>query len=98
MIEIQGINQVFQHSHPETPLIVGAAKSCIGHTEIAAGLVGVLKVIASFRHSTIPGLMHLTPENMNPSIDCDIIPMHIPHEPFRLAPKENGTPHLSVVL
>ena len=99
LIEIQGINQVFQHSHSETtPLIVGAAKSCIGHTEIAAGLVGVLKAIASFRYSAIPGLMHLTAENMNPSFDCGIIPMHIPRELFPLFPKENGTPYRSVVL
>jgi acyl transferase domain-containing protein len=95
---MQGINQVFQRSHSETPLIVGAAKSCIGHTEVAAGLVGVLKVIASFRHSAIPGLMHLTAENMNPSFNCGIIPMYIPHELFPLPPKENGTPYRSVVL
>ena len=99
LIEIQGINQVFQQSHSEkTPLIVGASKSCVGHTEIAAGLVGVLKAIASFRHSAIPGLMHLTAENMNPSFNCGIIPMHIPHELFPLPPKENGIPHRSVVM
>jgi hypothetical protein len=60
--------------------------------------VGILKAIASFRHSAIPGLMHLTAENMNSSFDYDIIPMHIPHKLFPLPSKENGTPHRSVVL
>ncbi|KAF8962890.1 hypothetical protein BDZ97DRAFT_1920218 [Flammula alnicola] len=56
LIEIQGINEVFRGSHSGRPLIVGAAKSCVGHTELAAGLVGVLKAIASFQNSAVPGL------------------------------------------
>ncbi|CAA7264466.1 unnamed protein product [Cyclocybe aegerita] len=97
MIEIQGINEVFRQSHPEQPLILGAAKSCIGHTETAAGLVGVLKVIASFKHAAVPGLMHLTENNLNPGLDCNIVPIHIPRDTTPL-PHKKDIPYRSLVL
>jgi len=38
LMEVQGINDVFMSSHSATrPLILGAAKSCIGHTETTSG-------------------------------------------------------------
>ncbi|CAA7264464.1 unnamed protein product [Cyclocybe aegerita] len=81
LIEIQGINEVFKSSHsPEQPLVVGASKSCVGHTEIIAGLIGVLKVLGTFADGTVPGLVQLTKDNMNPSLDCSVVPLHIPIE------------------
>lgn len=96
LIEIQGINQVFQGSHLNAPLIVAAAKSCIGHTELAAGSVGVLKTIASFEHASVPGLMYLTEHNMNTAIDCSLVPIYIPHDTVSLLPKH--TPYRALVL
>ncbi|KAJ3515067.1 hypothetical protein NLJ89_g1986 [Agrocybe chaxingu] len=79
LIEIQGINEVFKSSHsPEQPLVVGASKSCVGHTEIIAGLIGVLKALGTFADGTVPGLVQLTKDNMNPSLDCSVVPLHIP--------------------
>ncbi|KIM43996.1 hypothetical protein M413DRAFT_372839 [Hebeloma cylindrosporum] len=99
LIEIQGINEVFQHSHSQhRPLVLGAAKSCVGHTELAAGLVGVLKALASFKYGAVPGLMHLTATNMNPAIDCGVVPAHIPHETVSLPPKPGEVPHYGLVL
>lgn len=81
LIEIQGINEVFKSSHtPDAPLVVGASKSCLGHTELIAGLVGVLKTLGSFKDGEVPGLVQLTESNMNPSLDCSVVPLHIPHE------------------
>ncbi|KAK0488295.1 hypothetical protein EDD18DRAFT_593749 [Armillaria luteobubalina] len=90
LIEMEGINDVFRNSHTtDHPLIVGAAKSCVGHTETSSGLVGMVKALASLSRQTVPGLTHLTASNMNPNIDCSLIPMHIPHQPVEL-PKTNN--------
>jgi acyl transferase domain-containing protein len=87
MIEIQAINDVFGSSHTAAqPLLIGAAKSCVGHTETAAGLVGVVKTVASFAHNLVPGLTHLTSNNLNPRIDCTVVPILIPDNPVDLQP------------
>ncbi|KAF9475042.1 ketoacyl-synt-domain-containing protein [Pholiota conissans] len=96
LIEIQGINEVFKGERREHPLIIGAAKSCIGHTELAAGLVGVLKTIASFKHAAVPGLMHLTATNLNPSLDINTVPLKLPQTTEILPPKD--APHRGLVL
>ena len=66
LIEIQGINEVFKGSHTlENPLVIGAGKSCVGHAELVAGLVGVLKTLGTFADETVPGLVQLNESNMN---------------------------------
>ena len=90
LIEIQGINDVFKSSHaPNAPLVVGASKSCVGHTELIAGLIGVLKTLGTFTDGTVPGLVQLTKDNMNPSLDCSVVPLHIPHENVVLKQGQN---------
>jgi len=98
MTEIQGINTVFRDSHPDTPLILGAGKTCFGHTEAAAGLVGLLKAIASLKHSAVPGLTHLTEKNFNHSLDCKSVPLLIPMETVSLPSRQSGVPHHGLVM
>ena len=45
---------------------MGAVKSCIGHTEAAAGVAGVIKTLLSFKHSCLPPNQHF--ETLNPHI------------------------------
>ena len=90
---------MFRNSHSQhRPLVLGASKSCVGHTEFAAGLVGVLKALASFKYGAVPGLMHLTETNMNPAIDCGVVPIHIPHETVSLPSKPGQTSRYGLVL
>ena len=49
----------------------------LAHTETVSGLIDVMKTIASFAAGTVPGLVQLTPDNMNPSIDCSVVLLHI---------------------
>ncbi|GAB2958014.1 SDR family NAD(P)-dependent oxidoreductase [Saccharothrix stipae] len=49
------------------PLLLGSAKSNFGHTESAAGLVGLVKVVLAVRHGEIPPSPHF--REPNPHID-----------------------------
>jgi acyl transferase domain-containing protein len=78
----------------KNPLVVGAAKSCVGHAETVSGLIGVVitgKTRASFAAGAVPGpIVRLTANNMNPSIDCSVVPLHIPSETAELKKSEKG--------
>ncbi|KAJ7040667.1 hypothetical protein C8F04DRAFT_1391530 [Mycena alexandri] len=93
LIEIEGINTVFRGSHtPERPLILGAGKASVGHTEVAAGLVGIVKAIKQLSTGKVPGLISLSRGQLNPEIDTTLVPLSIPsnltvlperNEPYR---------------
>ena len=96
-MEIQGVNEVFKESHSTArPLIIGAAKSCFGHTESSAGLVGIVKTLVSFRRGIMPGLTHLTKNNLNPEIDCSVVPILIPEHATKLS--DHAGPYRALVL
>ncbi|MEJ8302799.1 SDR family NAD(P)-dependent oxidoreductase, partial [Saccharibacillus sacchari] len=57
---------------------IGSVKSNIGHLETAAGIAGVLKVLLSLKHRTIPASLHV--ENVNPYIRLEDTPFEISTE------------------
>ncbi|KAJ7440338.1 polyketide synthetase [Mycena galericulata] len=93
LIEIEGINSVFQASHtPERPLILGAAKVCIGHTEVVAGLAGIVKAIKQLSTGKVAGLSSVAGGRLNPELDSTLVPIQIPSELTEI-PKRNE-PHV----
>ncbi|RYP43908.1 hypothetical protein DL768_009576 [Monosporascus sp. mg162] len=67
-IEIAGVATVFSSVKSDNdPLRIGSVKSNIGHSEPAAGISGLLKVVLSLENQIIPG--NPTFETPNPSID-----------------------------
>ncbi|MEC9465245.1 MAG: SDR family NAD(P)-dependent oxidoreductase, partial [Myxococcota bacterium] len=83
-IEAGALAEVFGPTRSEVePLVLGSSKSNIGHAQAAAGVAGVMKVILSLMHETIPKTLHA--EEPTP---------HIPWEESRieLAQSARGWP------
>src|SRR5690606_19188206 len=57
-IEVQALGAVFNDRPEAQPLLIGSVKTNVGHLEAAAGVTGLIKVIASLRNRTIPPTLH----------------------------------------
>lgn len=60
---------------PGRPLLIGSAKTNIGHLEAAAGIAGVIKVVLALEHEALP--KHLNFENPSPHIPWDRLPVEV---------------------
>ena len=78
-IELRALAAVLgQGRSPDQPLIVGSAKTNIGHLEAAAGVAGLIKVVLALQHQEIPPHLHL--HNPNPYIPWAELPIKISTE------------------
>ncbi|KAK2903528.1 hypothetical protein Q8A67_008241 [Cirrhinus molitorella] len=77
-IEAGSISKVIAkaRAHRSGPLIIGSVKSNIGHTESAAGVAGLIKVLLMMKHETIVPSLFYSKENS--SIDAESLNMKIP--------------------
>ncbi|MDH2153590.1 SDR family NAD(P)-dependent oxidoreductase, partial [Sphingobium yanoikuyae] len=76
-IEVAGLNRVFGN-RSGAACALGSVKSNIGHTESAAGVAGVIKVLLQLQHGTIvPSLYSAEP---NPEIDFAAGAFSVPQE------------------
>ncbi|WP_372514493.1 sulfolipid-1 biosynthesis phthioceranic/hydroxyphthioceranic acid synthase [Mycobacterium lacus] len=57
-IEFGGLARVY--GTDGTPCALASAKSNLGHTEAAAGAVGIIKAILSLQHGVVPPMLHHT--------------------------------------
>ncbi|WP_445168118.1 type I polyketide synthase [Mycolicibacterium sp. Dal123E01] len=64
----------------DQPLLIGSAKTNIGHLEAAAGVAGVLKVVLALEHQELP--KHLNFRTPSPHIPWDRIPVRVVDEPL----------------
>ncbi len=75
------------------PLLIGSAKTNIGHLEAAAGIAGVIKVILSLENELLPAHLHF--ENPSPHIPWDRLALQVVKE---ATPWErNGEPRIAGV-
>lgn len=75
-IEVQAANAVLSQGRaPDQPLLIGSVKTNIGHTEPAAGIAGVIKVILALQHGRIPQSLHF--QTPNPHIPWDQVKVKV---------------------
>lgn len=75
-IEVEGLTQAFRRTTAKTEFCaLGSVKTNIGHTDVAAGMAGLLKVVQMLKHQEIvPSLNFETP---NPRIDFAQTPFFV---------------------
>jgi amino acid adenylation domain-containing protein len=75
-IEISGLKRAWQRDTQEKQFCaIGSVKANVGHADAAAGIVGLLKVILSLQHKTIPPLVNY--ESPNPEIVFEDTPFYV---------------------
>src|ERR1700733_6758277 len=76
-IEVRALASVYSKGRSAgRPLIIGTAKTNVGHLESAAGIAGLIKTVLSLKHRSIPPHLHF--KKLNPAISLDDIPAAIP--------------------
>ena len=79
-IEVQALGAVLAPGRsPDRPLILGSAKTNIGHLEAAAGVAGLIKTVLALQHEEIPPHLHL--KEPNPYIDWNVLPVTVATTP-----------------
>jgi len=80
-IEFDALTRVFSGSAGRSqPLVLGSIKGNLGHTEAAAGLAGVIKVLLAMRHAQVPATVNH--HTLNPELRLQRIPAVIPTAPI----------------
>jgi malonyl CoA-acyl carrier protein transacylase len=75
-IEANALIKVFRQR--EEPLILGSAKTNIGHLEGAAGVAGLIKIVLSLQNELIPQHLHF--QEPSPYIAWDEMPIKVASE------------------
>ena len=82
-IEVNGLRQAFERlsarwgQPPAAPphCALGSVKTNLGHLETAAGIAGLLKVVLSLRHRTLPASLHF--QTPNPELRLEGSPFYV---------------------
>lgn len=75
-IEIQGLTQAYRMDTDKKAFCaLGSVKTNIGHTDAAAGIAGLLKVVQSLKHRELAPSLHF--ESPNPELDLENSPFRV---------------------
>ena len=94
-IEINAASAVYGTGRdPARPLLVGSAKTNIGHLSAASGVAGLIKVLLSMAHGVIPKHLHF--RDPSPRMDWDRLPLRVVSEAEQW-PRREGCPARAAV-
>lgn len=88
-IEAGALGAVLGRDRPaDQPLLIGSAKTNLGHLEAAAGIAGLIKTVLALHHGEIPGQLHFT--RQGPHADLDALGLRVVTTPEPW-PRYSGT-------
>ncbi|AKL76887.1 type I polyketide synthase [Bacillus velezensis] len=94
-IEIRGLSMAFDKQTDEKNYCgIGSVKSNIGHLEAAAGIAGLIKVLLSMKHETLPASLHS--EELNRKISFSDSPFYVVRN-NRPWPAEGNKPRIAAI-
>jgi myxalamid-type polyketide synthase MxaB len=75
-VEVRALARVLGKTRlDDRPLLIGSAKTNLGHCESAAGVAGVIKVVLSLEQEEIPAHLHC--QNLSPHVPWGEIPVRV---------------------
>ncbi len=86
-VELTALAQVLGPRQDGRRCLVGSVKTSVGHSEAAAGVVGLVKAVLSLENRTVPGTPRFT--EPNPVLTSATSPLCLPSDPVVL-PDSDG--------
>ena len=93
-IEAQALGTAYGLGRTQ-PLLIGSAKTNIGHLESAAGVAGLIKTVLVLQHEEIPPQLHL--RNPSPYIPWDRLPLKVITERTPWTTADDARPRIAGV-